>query len=421
MLKKAHCQGLDDHPRYPYNTKGRHVQLHSNLFIPREDWNANCPKERNYISYLTQAERKKNPTSALKNWYKRAITHSITNNSSNDDRTIVKEQQVHAMSNLFLCDIQYHFIIGVNGKVYEGRPISVQSEAYFGVKGKNEIGCISIGIIAKPYTTSLDNGYPIYHTKVQIQSLEKLLQDLKEIYKITQLGNHDDISPYDKINTAASIELRTLLSKISGFSYPYPSSKLATSYESITIDDILNLTGAVRTNERIQAVARRNANLTINAIKEMLGKYEINTPLRIAHFFAQVSQETAYFTTFSEVPSGIGYEGNEGLLNTEDGDGIQFIGRGLLHLTGRINYSKYSLYVDRDLTVDNNWELVGIDPFLIADSAGWYWREANVNKSADKGTSASNVKEVTKAVNGGENGLINRTTQFNHNKLFLNL
>ena len=43
------------------------------------------------------------------------------------------------------------------------------------------------------------------------------------------------------------------------------------------------------------------------------------------------------------------YEGREDLGNTEPGDGIRFCGRGLVQLTGRNNYTKYSALLGIDL------------------------------------------------------------------------
>ena len=131
-------------------------------------------------------------------------------------------------------------------------------------------------------------------------------------------------------------------------------------------------------------------------------KYEITTALRMAHFVAQIAHETASLLYAEEIADGSAYEGRRDLGNTEPGDGKRFKGRGLIQLTGRANYAEYS----RDTGVDyvSNPELVATDPFVAVDVACWYWHKRRINALAD----ADDVKAVTKAINGGYNGLDDR-------------
>src|SRR5687767_1326011 len=66
---------------------------------------------------------------------------------------------------------------------------------------------------------------------------------------------------------------------------------------------------------------------------QVLDSYDINTPLRIAHFMGQVTHECAGFRTTEEFASGEAYEGRKDLGNVRKGDGRKFKGRGLLQLT----------------------------------------------------------------------------------------
>ena len=131
-------------------------------------------------------------------------------------------------------------------------------------------------------------------------------------------------------------------------------------------------------------------------------KYQITTSLRMAHFVAQIAHETASFLYAEEIADGSAYEGRSDLGNTEPGDGRCFKGRGLIQLTGRANYADYSRDAGADYMV--NPGVVASDPFVAVDVACWYWNKRAINRLAD----ADDVKAVTKAINGGYNGLDDR-------------
>lgn len=133
-------------------------------------------------------------------------------------------------------------------------------------------------------------------------------------------------------------------------------------------------------------------------------KYQINTPLRLAHWLAQVSHESGGFKYTRELGSGDAYEGNKGLGNTKHGDGKRFLGRGLIQTTGRYNYSRYAKFCGVNLL--ESPELLEDLP-LCVDSAGWFWRHGattDCNKLADK----DDIKGVTRVINGGYRGLSDR-------------
>ena len=87
-----------------------------------------------------------------------------------------------------------------------------------------------------------------------------------------------------------------------------------------------------------------------NRFKPFLEKYckeyEINTPLRLAAFIAQIAHESGDFKYTREIwgptKAQIGYEGRLDLGNTVPGDGKRYRGRGLIQITGRSNYVKLS-------------------------------------------------------------------------------
>lgn len=141
----------------------------------------------------------------------------------------------------------------------------------------------------------------------------------------------------------------------------------------------------------------------------------INTPLRRAHFLAQLGHESGSFKYNEEIASGTAYEDRKDLGNTQKGDGARFKGRGLIQLTGRSNYLAYGKSIGRDLTVDGNWNLVATDPELAVDVAGWFWETRGLNAWAD----ADKVEKITRIINGGLNGLADRKAYLARSKWFL--
>jgi putative chitinase len=142
-------------------------------------------------------------------------------------------------------------------------------------------------------------------------------------------------------------------------------------------------------------------------------KYRITSNYRMTHFIAQIGHETASFLYAEEIADGSAYEGRRDLGNTQRGDGKRFKGRGLIQLTGRANYAAYSN--DSGIDCLAKPELVAIDPFIAVDVACWYWNKRQINKLADQ----DDVKAVTKAINGGYNGLDDRVEYLNRAKAVL--
>jgi putative chitinase len=138
-----------------------------------------------------------------------------------------------------------------------------------------------------------------------------------------------------------------------------------------------------------------------DAIPTLISEFEINTPLRMAHFLAQCAHESDRFRTMVEYASGAAYEGRKNLGNIVSGDGIRYKGRGIIQLTGRANYTQCG----KDLGIDlvNNPTMAASMP-TAARIAGWYWQKRRINRHADN----DDIKSVTKAINGGYNGLSDR-------------
>ncbi len=133
----------------------------------------------------------------------------------------------------------------------------------------------------------------------------------------------------------------------------------------------------------------------------------IDTPLRLCHFMAQLAHESAHFGVTREFASGKAYEGRADLGNTHPGDGPRYRGRGLIQTTGRANYQLARDDIRQIMPGAPDFEA---DPAKLEEfpwallSAISYWRRRNINRLADR----DDVVAVTKAINGGTNGLDDR-------------
>ncbi|WP_447650891.1 glycoside hydrolase family 19 protein [Pseudomonas abietaniphila] len=159
----------------------------------------------------------------------------------------------------------------------------------------------------------------------------------------------------------------------------------------------------------------------VDQLNDALDRYGITTPYQKAHFVAQCFHESAAFETTVEFGSGAQYDPGQHSSaiangNTEIGDGPRYKGRGLLQLTWKNNYAAYSRYRGFDFVASPT--LVASDMSNAIDVSCWYWRHrgavsqkygarGDINILVDN--EPNNVKLVTLAVNGGSNGLQERT------------
>ena len=171
----------------------------------------------------------------------------------------------------------------------------------------------------------------------------------------------------------------------------------------------------------ITANIRANANFKGCPIERLVGylntyalEFDINTPLRWAHYLSQIMHESGGFRYSEEIASGKAYEGRKDLGNTQKGDGVKYKGRGLIQLTGRANYTKYKAYCGFDVV--SQPELLA-RPIGAVRSSMWFWKQKALNYYADR----DEFVKITKRINGGTNGLKQRETYLKRAKSALGI
>jgi len=168
---------------------------------------------------------------------------------------------------------------------------------------------------------------------------------------------------------------------------------------------------------------RENAFLKYGVVlAESMEQFNINTEERISHFLAQLYHESlnlskanedlSYtaerlvkvypkkFTTYEEAKP---YQRNSKALSIKLYNGYH--GRGLIQLTHKYNYEACA----KDLGIDliNKPQLLE-EPKYACLSACWFWNKNKLNNIADLG-GVEQVRKITRIINGGFNGLEDRT------------
>jgi len=204
------------------------------------------------------------------------------------------------------------------------------------------------------------------------------------------------------------------------------------------------------TAEQLKEIFPNGKDEIINAIANNLDllaeDYEINTPLRLAHFLAQVGHESGglklikenlnysadglnkifpkYFARAGrdangyarkpEMIANVVYANRMGNGPEESGDGWRFCGRGLIQLTGKNNYSSFA--EDCGMSLD---EVVAYleTPSGALESAAWFWWSNEINEIAD----TDDIVRVTKKVNGGTIGIEDRKEHLEEIKEYLGI
>jgi putative chitinase len=195
------------------------------------------------------------------------------------------------------------------------------------------------------------------------------------------------------------------------------------------------------TQEKLASCLSHNKNIPdlFEALNEVLPKYEITSPQRVAAFLAQCGHESADFTVLKEnlnysadgltkvfpkrfptldaanpynrQPEKIAnkiYADRMGNGPESSGDGYKYRGRGAIQLTGHDNYKSFADSIGQSID-----EAVAYTETLAGaiESACWFWNKNNLNQYAD----SADLVTLTKRINGGTIGLDDRVKHYNHN------
>lgn len=172
----------------------------------------------------------------------------------------------------------------------------------------------------------------------------------------------------------------------------------------VTADGVFGVKSFAALFRKMGAAQDRADELAISASVHLPAYGIMDSPLRLAHFLAQVGHESGSFKYMEEIASGAAYEGRADLGNTVKGDGIRFKGRGPIQITGRANYRYFGRQIGIDL--ERRPEIAAY-PSIGLHLACAYWSNRNLNALADKDL----LEDITRKINGGTNGLADRRSR----------
>jgi putative chitinase len=133
--------------------------------------------------------------------------------------------------------------------------------------------------------------------------------------------------------------------------------------------------------------------------------FGVNSKLQVCHLLGQAAHESSGFLFLEEIGDddyfNSNYDFRDDLGNIYAGDGALFCGRGIIQLTGRNWYKKFSEEM-RDPEILSKPSKVGQYPLALGSALFWWKRNKMVE--ADKGVSESDIITVSRIVNGGDNG-----------------
>lgn len=223
----------------------------------------------------------------------------------------------------------------------------------------------------------------------------------------------------------------------------------------------------------VPGIEQRDCSLLLRYLNEYMQAYEINTPLRICHFLAQVAHESKFqpraenlnysprrmreiygcrggpsqydegqddcrqgriparnglwsnpdhYAHNAENLGSLVYANRMDNENEGTGDGYKYRGRGLIQLTGKRNYRKFTndhnhRFPNRTIDFLQDPDLVCTELEFAVESACFYWVHYRINPAADR----DDIEAVTTIINNGHNGMADRRSKLFAIKRYLNI
>jgi len=174
---------------------------------------------------------------------------------------------------------------------------------------------------------------------------------------------------------------------------------LSANYVAPTIEQPVSFKGKVTKEQLSKFKWTDTSDKIITDLNNCIKKFGIDTIQSLRHFMSQCALESAKGRYIEEIADGSAYEGRTDLGNIYPGDGKKFKGAGYIQMTGRANYQAFANFIGDQKVMDGVKYAAPKYPW---QSAGFWWMNNNMNKVSNYGAS---VKQVTKRVNGGYNGL----------------
>jgi len=254
------------------------------------------------------------------------------------------------------------------------------------------------------------------YTVLPGDTLSKIASNtLGDAARYKEIAQLNDISDPNKINVGMTLQIPVI-----AVAEPTPPTGEAINLDFSMLADLIG------SSDRAQSFAA--------PLAQCFEQFAIDTPLRAAHFLAQICHESGnlkftkenlnysakalravfgkYFPDdqiaeqYARNPEAIAnrvYANRMGNDDEQSGDGWAYRGRGLMQLTGKDNYQKFSASYDVDAV--SNPDIISEDLTLCVAVAGWYWYTHKLNQYADQ----DDIKTITKRINGGYNGLDDRS------------
>ena len=123
---------------------------------------------------------------------------------------------------------------------------------------------------------------------------------------------------------------------------------------------------------------------------------------RLTHVWPRRFPNVAAAAPYAHNPEALGnrtYADRLGNGDEASGDGYRYRGRGLMQVTGRDNY--------RRLGFEDNPDALA-NPITAADTAATFWANNNLNGRTQTALDRAHYDEISRAVNGGDNGISER-------------